>query len=192
MQGKRLLVVGGLVASLALSAFGVGATTMGVMGLDEVRSTLAQEQIVGTPDSAIAGQKVDTGGEAKAFAATIRKHTLESTEGQTYAQMGRFLTAAGEQTNDEALAAKDPQTGRPVANKARELWVTSTALQTALNTSFFAERVAVFSIVMGVSLLLTGIGFGVLTLAVLRRVEDEPAAAAVAARTPAGAAPQPA
>jgi hypothetical protein len=192
MQGKRLLVVGGLVASLALSAFGVGATTMGVMGLDEVRSTLAQEQIVGTPDSAIAGQKVDTGGEAKAFAATIRKHTLESTEGQTYAQMGRFLTAAGEQTNDEALAAKDPQTGRPVANKARELWVTSTALQTALNTSFFAERVAVFSIVMGVSLLLTGIGFGVLTLAVLRRVEDEPAAATAAARTPAGAAPQPA
>ena len=42
--------------------------------------------------------------------------------------------------------------------------MTETALTTALNTAFFAERVAVFSIVMGVALLLTGIGFLVLTL----------------------------
>ena len=44
------------------------------------------------------------------------------------------------------------------------MWVTETALTTALNTAFFAERVAFFSIVMGVALLLTGIGFLVLTL----------------------------
>ena len=44
------------------------------------------------------------------------------------------------------------------------MWVTETALTTALNTSFFAERVAVFSIVMGAALLLTGIGFFILTL----------------------------
>jgi hypothetical protein len=44
------------------------------------------------------------------------------------------------------------------------MWVTETALTTALNTSFFAERVAYFSIVMGVALLLTGIGFLVLTI----------------------------
>ena len=44
------------------------------------------------------------------------------------------------------------------------MWVTETALTTALNTSFFAERVAYFSIVMGVALLLTGIGFLVLTV----------------------------
>jgi hypothetical protein len=42
--------------------------------------------------------------------------------------------------------------------------VTETALTTALNTSYFAERVAYFSIVMGAALLLTGIGFLVLTL----------------------------
>jgi hypothetical protein len=51
-----------------------------------------------------------------------------------------------------------------VENGLRNLWVTETALTTALNTSFFAERVAVFSIVMGSALLLTGIGFLVLTL----------------------------
>jgi hypothetical protein len=42
--------------------------------------------------------------------------------------------------------------------------VTETALTTALNTSFFAERVAYFPIAMGTALLLTGIGFLVLTL----------------------------
>jgi multisubunit Na+/H+ antiporter MnhC subunit len=51
-----------------------------------------------------------------------------------------------------------------VENGLRNMWVTETALSTALNTAFFAERVAVFSMVMGVALLLTGIGFFVLTL----------------------------
>ena len=42
--------------------------------------------------------------------------------------------------------------------------MTETALSTALNTSFFAERVAMFSIVMGIAIVLTGVGFLVLTL----------------------------
>ena len=46
----------------------------------------------------------------------------------------------------------------------RDLWVTATSLTTALNTAFLAERIALFSIVMGVALLLTGIGFLVLTI----------------------------
>ena len=67
-------------------------------------------------------------------------------------------------TSDEAEAAKDPETGKPVPNAARNVWVTATALSTALNTSYFAQQVALFSIVMGIALLLTGIGFLVLTL----------------------------
>ena len=90
-------------------------------------------------------------------------HTLESTEGARYAEMGRFPTPSGEDTSDEALAAKTDD-GRPVENGLRNMWVTETALTTALNTAFFAERVAVFSIVMGIALLLTGIGFFILTL----------------------------
>jgi hypothetical protein len=93
----------------------------------------------------------------------MEHHTLATTEGKRYAEMGRFLTASGEDTNDEALAAKTDD-GRPVENGLRNMWVTETALTTALNTAFFAERVALFSIVMGVALLLTGIGFLVLTL----------------------------
>ena len=109
------------------------------------------------------GQAITTGAEARAFADVMEHHTLEATQGKRYAEMGRFLTPSGKDTSDEALAAKGPN-GQPVENGLRNMWVTETALTTALNTSFFAERVAYFSIVMGIALLLTGIGFLVLTL----------------------------
>ena len=154
----KLYTYAGIAASVILIVFGAASLYMGFDGRDQVRGDLAREQIVGTPDSTIPGQKVDTGKEAEGFAAVIRKHTLEATGGKTYAQMDR----------------EDPQ---------REMWVTSTALSTALNTAYFAESVATFAIVMGVALLLTGIGFLVLTVRVLLPVtagERSPRAAAVA------------
>ena len=167
---RKLFAYGGIAASVVLVAFGAGAIVIGVNGFNEVRDEIAAQKITATPDAAELtngklepGQAIKTGADAKAFADIMEHHALESTEGQYYAEMGRFLTPTGEQTSDEALAAKDDE-GQPVENGARNIWVTETALTTALNTSFFAERVAVFSIVMGVALLLTGIGFFVLTL----------------------------
>ena len=104
----------------------------------------------------------------------MRKHALEATGGQTYSQMGRYLTAAGKPTNDEKAAAVDPKTHKPVENGVHNLWVTETALSTALTTAFFAESVATFAIVMGVALLLVGGGFLVLTLRVLRQPSPAP------------------
>ena len=52
--------------------------------------------------------------------------------------------------------------------------MTETALTTALNTSYMAERLSVFGIVVGVALLLSGVGFVILALAVFGR---EPKAA---------------
>jgi hypothetical protein len=153
-----------------LVAFGIGAIVIGATGLNEVRDELAAQKITATDDAAELtdgalqpGQTIDTGSEARSFADIMEHHTLASTEGARYAEMGRFLTASGGDTNDEALAAKTDD-GRPVENGLRNMWVTETALTTALNTAFFAERVALFSIVMGAALLLTGIGFLVLTL----------------------------
>ncbi len=167
---KKLYEYGGIAASVILVAFGIGAVVAGFVGRDQVRDELAREQIVGTPDmKGIAGEKIDTGGEARDFAAGIRSHTLEATGGQTYAEMPRFQGKNGEPTSDEKLAAVDPKSGEPVDNPQRNIWITSTALSTALNTSYFAESVALFSIVMGVALLLTGIGFGVVTLRLLRQ-----------------------
>jgi hypothetical protein len=89
--------------------------------------------------------------------------------------MDRFLDENGQPTSDEEAAAVDEQSGEPVENPARQIWVTETALSTALNTSYFAEKVAEFSIVMGIALLLTGIGFLVLTLGALRSRRGEAA-----------------
>src|SRR3954465_529225 len=138
---KRLFGYGGVIASVILIAFGIGSIVIGAMGVNEVRNTLSRENIVGTPDSSIPGQKVDTGSEARAFATVMRHHTLEATGSQVYADMGRFLDENGKPPNDENKAAKDAS-GRPVENGLRNLWVTETALTTALNTSFFVERVA--------------------------------------------------
>jgi hypothetical protein len=186
---RKLWNYGGLAAAVILIAFGITAIVMGVNGRDTVRSNLGKELIVGSPDmtpkaiaaevkasgikgvslptKSVAGQTIDTGSEARAFAEYMRIHALEATQGKTYAQMPRFATADGKGTNDDKAALKDPKSGRPVDNAARNIWVTETALSTALNTSFFAENVALFSIVMGVALLLTGVGFGVMALGLL-------------------------
>ncbi len=158
---RPFMKYGGIVASIILIAFGIGSIYTGVNGRAEVRDTLKQEQIVGTPDmnKQIANKPVDTGSDAKLFAAGIRKHALEATGGQVYAEMDRFLDKAGKPTSDEKLAAINPETGKPVENGLRNTWVTATALSTALNTSFFAESVAKFAIVMGFAMLLIGSGF---------------------------------
>jgi len=163
---KPLTKYGGIVASIILIAFGIGSIVTGINGRSEVRNTIKAEQIVGTPDmdKAIANKPIDTGAKAKLFAAGIRKHTLEATGGQLYSQMGQYLTPAGKQTSDVKAAAIDKATGKPVPNATRNIWVTETALSTALSTSFFAESVAKFAIVMGFGLLLTGVGFLVLVL----------------------------
>jgi hypothetical protein len=171
---NRFFRYGGIAASIILIAFGIGSIVVGANGRDQVRSDLAREQIVGTPDSTIPGQLVNTGSEAQAFAKVMRKHTLEATGGQTYAQMGRFVDAAGKPTNDEKAAAKDPKSGEPVANPARNIWVTETALTTALNTAYFAESTATFVIAMGAALLLVGIGFLVLIVVAGRRKATVP------------------
>lgn len=186
---SKIFNYGGAVAAVILIAFGIASIVMGVSGRDTVRSNLGNELIVGTPDmtpaltakavkelglkgvdipsKAVAGKTIDTGAEARTFAEYMRVHTLEATGGKTYAQMPRFATADGKGTNDEAAALKDEKSGAPVSNPARNIWVTSTALSTALNTSYFAENVALFSIVMGVALLLTGIGFAVMAFGLL-------------------------
>ena len=200
---RKMWNYGGLIAATILIAFGVASIVIGANGRDTVRSNLNKELIVGTPDmtpqaiakeakaaglkdvslptKSVAGQTIDTGAEARTFAEYMRVHALEATQGKTYAQMPRFATADGKGTNDEKAALKDPKSGAPVSNAARDIWVTETALSTALNTSYFAENVALFSIVMGIALLLTGIGFAVMALGLLPAGLRRETTAAVAA-----------
>lgn len=178
-MSRKIFEYGGWIAGAVLIVFGVVAIVMGVNGRNEVRDSLAGQKITATDDAAELtngklqpGQSINTGAEAKQFAKIMEQHALEATKGQHYAEMGRFLTPSGEQTSDEAKAAKDPKTGQPVENGLRNLWVTETALTTALNMSYMAEQLSLFGIVVGVALILTGIGFLVLSIGgALQRAE---------------------
>ncbi len=185
---RKVFEIGGLLAAAVLIAFGIGAVVLGINGHNTVRDSLQAEQIVGSDDMSpaaiaaeakkaglpastafptvdVAGKPINTGERARAFAGYMRIHALESSGGLTYAQMGRYATADGKPagTNDTALAQKGPD-GEPVANAARNTWVTETALATALNVSYMAERTALFGIVVGIALLLSGIGFAILAI----------------------------
>ena len=157
---NKLYIYAGIAASCLMICIGIGAVVIGFAGRSTVRDELARENIVGTPDMKnVANEKIDTGQEARDFAAGMRVHTLADTKGLTYAEMPRFLDENGKPTADEEAAAIDPKSGEPVSNPARNIWVTETALATALNTSYFAENVATFAAVMGFALLLAGVGF---------------------------------
>jgi hypothetical protein len=190
----RLLQIGGLAAGVVLILFGIGALALGIDARQTVGDEISREKIVGSedmnpddieqavqeaglrdveiPDCDVAEEEITTGSDARCFAQYMRIHALESSDGLTYAQMGRYVSAADPNdpagTSDEAAAAKDEE-GEPISNAARNTWVTETALSTALNVSYMAEQLALFSIVVGIALLLAGIGFIILALAVFGR-----------------------
>jgi hypothetical protein len=123
------------------------------------------------PTENIANQKIDTGAEARQMAMYMHIHSLEATGGFTYAQMGQFTAKPGTPksqlmpgggTSNSEFAVIDPKTQQPLPNGARNVWVTYNALGTALNTSYMASQLALFGIVVGIALFLTGIGFAIL------------------------------
>jgi hypothetical protein len=126
-----------------------------------------------TPTCSVANKLVDTGSEARCFAKYMRIHTFGATSGLTYSQMGRYVAKPNTPlqstdglgaTNDPKYAVTDPKTQQPVSNGRRDIWVTYTALTTALNTSYFATQMALFGVVIGIALLLAGIGFEILAI----------------------------
>jgi hypothetical protein len=117
MKGRRVWEIGGFVSGAVLILFGAVAIVLGVNGYRTVQDELDKEYIVGgsdmSPDEIKAGaeeaglpariklpscnvvdEEIDTGSEARCFAQYMRVHALESTGGLTYAQMGRFQSAA--------------------------------------------------------------------------------------------------
>ena len=182
---KKFLEFGGVAAGIVLIAFGVAAIILGVNGKNTVGSSLKEQAIVGTPDMtpagikaeaqaahvpstirlptcSVAGKAVNNGTRARCFADYMRIHTYEATGGVPYSLMPRYATADGKGTNDASKALKS--NGQPVDNAARNIWVTETALTTALNMSYMASQLGNFGIVVGIALLLSGFGFLILAL----------------------------
>ena len=203
---KRTLEIGGFISGAILIAFGVAVIALGASGRSTVNSSLAQEQITGTPDMtpalirveaakaglnlnkislptcSVANEPITNGSRARCFAQYMRIHALDATGGFVYAQMGMYVAKPGTPktqlmpdgaTDNAAYALVDPKTKQPVSNGARNVWVTETALTTALNVSYMATQLSLFSVVIGIALLLTGIGFVVLDWAALHRRRRE-------------------
>jgi hypothetical protein len=193
---KKVLEIGGFIAGAVLIVFGIVAVVLALQGGSTVNSSLKAEKITGTPDMtpaaikqevagqawsktynfptcSVAGKAVDSGTTARCFAQYMRIHALEATGGLTYAQMGRYATANGAAigTNDATKAVQ--KNGQPVSNSARDVWVTETALTTALNVSYLASQISLFSVVVGVALILAGVGFAVLDWAALHRRREK-------------------
>jgi len=210
MNTRRLLELGGIAAGAVLIAFGIGALVMSINARNTVGDELSREFIVGSPDMKpseiqkaakeaglpatttlptcdVARREIKTGADARCFAQYMRIHALESSGGLTYAQMGRFASAAdpGDPKGTSDAAAALTADGKPVPNAARNTWVTETALSTALNVSYMAEQIALFGLVVGIALLLGGIGFMILAVTALGR----DARVAEAAKAPASARP---
>ena len=128
---------------------------------------------ISLPTKSVAGLAINSGDRARTFAGYMRIHALEATGGYAYSQMGIYTAAPntpksqlapGGGTSNVKYALVDPKTKQPVQNGARNVWVTETALTTALNTSYMASQLALFGIVTGVAFLLAGIGFAILAI----------------------------
>jgi hypothetical protein len=201
MRTRKAFEIAGMVAAIVLIAFGVASIAIGIKGRNTVHNSLAEQKIVGTPDMTPAGIKAEaakagldvsrlgipscsvanktitSGSDARCFAQYMTIHALEATGGKYYSQMPRYATANGEGTNVEAAALKG-KNGQPVDNPAREVWIQETALSTGLNTSYMASQISLFGIVVGIALLLSGLGFGVLSLGGALRNRDSAVAGA--------------
>jgi hypothetical protein len=192
-----MLKWGGVVSGGLLVAFGIAVIVMAVMGRGIVNDELEQQRIVGTPDMSpagiqpgidaakldveapdcdVAGKPIDSGPRARCFSQYMHIHALESSGGFVYAEMGQYLakpnapddqlTADGA-TNNTDFAQIDPETGKPVPNAARNIWVTETALATGLDVAYMSSLIVLFTLIVGIALLLAGVGLVILALGLI-------------------------
>ena len=131
---------------------------------------------VDIPDCDVAGKPIDSGPRARCFSEYMHIHALESSGGFVYAEMGMYkakpgtpedqLTPDGATSNPE-WAQIDPETQRPAENTARNLWVTETALATGLDVAYMSSLIVLFTLIVGIALLLAGAGLVILALGLL-------------------------
>jgi hypothetical protein len=126
MSIRKIASVGSIVLGVLLVLGGVATWLL-------VSSTLKDQKITTADDACLAGRTVAGPFTAYCEAKVIEKHTLESTEGLTYAELDR----------------EDPR---------RETALTSSFLQSSLFTSVVAFGVAAMAAGMGVLFVLIGLG----------------------------------
>jgi hypothetical protein len=186
---SRTRRLGTIAAAVVLAILGIAVVAKGLAGHSTVQSALQKERVVGSPHMtpsaiavkakeaglrdvalpacSVAGKPVDDGASARCFAEYMRIDALMATHGATYAQLPQYATEDGKGTNDPEQAQKASD-GTLVNNAARDVWVTQTALSTALNTSYMAEQISLFGIAVGAAFLLVSLALAAVATAPLR------------------------
>lgn len=186
VSGAVLIAFG--IVTIVLAIYGQHTVTtelerQKIVGTPDMSPSAIKEEVdkaglknVALPSCTVAGKSIDTGQRARCFAQYMNIHALLATGGFVYSEMGQYQAKAdapksqlapGGGTNNPQYAATDPKTSQPVSNAARNVWVSETGLSTALNVSYMASALSLFSLIVGIALVLGGVGFIVLAIAAL-------------------------
>jgi hypothetical protein len=126
MNIRKLAAIGSMILGVLLVLGGIGTWVV-------VSSTLADQKITTPEDACLPERTVAGPFTAYCQAKVIEKHTLDATDGLTYAELDR----------------EDPR---------REVAASSSFLQASLFTSVLAFGVAAMAVGMGVLFVLIGLG----------------------------------
>ncbi len=158
MKALRLFPKMVIAVGIAFALAGVVAAGAGIYIRMFVGQQLAAQHITTPEDASIPNAPVTGIATALSMADIIQQHAADSSNGLTYAQMGRFGVASGDPagTNNPDEAVKDAA-GQPVANQARNTQLTAASLVTSLSVSAMAIGAAYGAIALGLGFLALGI-----------------------------------
>jgi hypothetical protein len=186
MKAVRLFPTLVIAIGIIFALGGLGTMGAGIYINNFVGAELAAQNITTPEDASIPNTPVTSIATALSMADIIQHHAADSSNGLTYAQMGRFAVEDGNPagTND-AKAAKLDANGKPVANAARNTQLTASGLVTSLSLSAMAFGAAYGAIALGLGFLVlgiivTGLGYalrGLITPTVAKRYGLQPVAA---------------
>ena len=170
MKALRLFPKMVIVLGIAFAVAGIVAAGTGFYILNFVQNQLAAQNIVTPEDASIPNTPVRDIPTALSMADIIQHHAASSSNGLTYAQMGRFAVQSGDPagTNNADEALKDAN-GKPVANQARNTQLTAASLVTSLSLSAMAFGASYGAIALGLGftllgVILAGLGYALLGL----------------------------
>jgi hypothetical protein len=114
----KLISTSGVIVAVLMVGLGAAAVYGGTFALDNVRDRLEPQNITVGPASEmtaeekaivgdIAGEKVDTGTEAEAYAGYIGLHVADIGGGKTYSELGGPLFALEAQIEEAEAAGED-------------------------------------------------------------------------------------
>lgn len=120
----------------------------GFWGIVFTYQNVSREKIITPLDASIPNKKVVGPLTLKSQSDVIRKHTLNNTNGKTYAEMPKQIEKLD--SNGNILYDQD---GKPILipNENRNIWITATTLTTALHlgivTYVFSGLIVIFGLI---------------------------------------------